>query len=102
MLYRKAEYSEIAGTSFWGDEILATKDFLTRIFGEPSIIDDGKVMYEWALVIDNVPFTIYDWKEKHYFTDNYQIYWHIGAKDAETSHKAFCKLNILWQENREN
>jgi len=71
------------GTSFHDDVINLTYDELVARVGEPTYDgfgEGGKVQKEWKLLTnDNVPFTIYDWKEyDRDVTDGDIIEWHIG------------------------
>ena len=73
------------GTSFHGDVINCTYDELVERLGEPTNsygynCDDEKVQQEWMLITDdNVPFTIYDWKEyDRDVTNGDKVDWHIG------------------------
>jgi len=88
------------GTSFHDDTIRASLTILKTILGEPQIIQNSKVAFEWTKEIDGEVFTVYDWKEEYFFDDEYSfdddlIDWHIGAHNAETSKKAKAKLEEL-------
>ena len=85
-------------TSFYGDTFKATANEIERKFGKPAYAfygEDEKTTYEWELELeDGTPFTIYDWKE-FWFTDNSKIEWHIGANNAEDSHKVKAILDKI-------
>lgn len=71
------------GTSFHADVINLAYDELVECIGEPTYSEpsgDGKIQKEWLLTTDeNVPFTIYDWKEyDRDVTDGDEVEWHIG------------------------
>ena len=82
------------GTSFYNDTVKTSLTILKAILGEPQIIQNSKVAFEWTKEIDGEVFTIYDWKEEYFFDDD-PIDWHIGAHNAETSKKAKAKLEEL-------
>lgn len=87
-----------AGTSFHGDEFLATYNDLVKHIGPPSSqgSGDGKVRYEWTMETeDGEVFTIYDWKEPFLDHDQY-IYWHIGAQEPIVSRKALLELKAAF------
>lgn len=69
-------------TSFHDDVINLSYDELVERIGEPTYdgSGDNKVQKEWMLTTDeNVPFTIYDWKEyDRDVTDGEIVEWHIG------------------------
>lgn len=84
-------------TSFHGDTILSTINKLTELFGEPYNEGDkyDKVQYEWILKLDEIPFTIYDWKEySDIFPDN-RIRFHIGAENAKDSKIVYNYISEL-------
>ncbi len=72
------------GTSYHDDVINLPYNELVKRLGEPThscgYEDADKVQQEWLLTTDeNVPFTIYDWKEYDQdVTDGEIIEWHIG------------------------
>lgn len=71
------------GTSFHNDVINLSYDELVERIGEPTHGEpsgDGKVQKEWQIMTDdNVPFTIYDWKEYNRdVTDGDEVEWHVG------------------------
>lgn len=72
------------GTSYHDDVINLSYDELVKRIGEPThsygYEDADKVQQEWKFTTDeNVPFTIYDWKEyEQDVTDGEIIEWHIG------------------------
>lgn len=79
------------GTSYHGDVIHVTYDELVNKIGEPMFDGSGddKVQKEWRFVTDdNVPFTVYDWKEyERDVTDGDIVEWHIGydGENAKTN-----------------
>lgn len=80
-------------TSFHNDVINLTYDELVERIGEPTygeLSDDGKVQKEWQIITDdNVPFTIYDWKEYgRCVTDGDNVEWHIGHNGTNDSRKS--------------
>ncbi len=81
------------GTSFHNDVINLSYDELVERIGEPTYSepsDDGKVQKEWNIMTDdNVPFTIYDWKEyDRDVTDGDNVEWHIGHNGTNESRKS--------------
>ena len=73
------------GTSFHDDVINLSYNELVTCIGEPTYNElsvDGKIQKEWNMMTDdNVPFTIYDWKEYYRdVTDGDNVEWHIGHK----------------------
>lgn len=85
--------SEFISTSFFGDTIYTSANNLIQLFGEYSESDPFKINYEWNLILnDEIPFTIYDWKEPNLDLDEY-IDYHIGARNKEESTKIKKCLN---------
>ena len=85
------------GTSFHNDVINLSYDELVERIGEPTYGEpsgDGKVQKEWTLTTDeNVPFTIYDWKEyERDVTDGDEVEWHI----AHRNNKGDIESIVTW------
>lgn len=83
-------------TSFHNDVINMTYNELVGRIGEPTygeLSDDGKVQKEWNIItVDNVPFTIYDWKEyDRDVTDGDNVEWHIGHNGTNESRESIKK-----------
>ncbi len=88
LLLKHAEASQISGTSLVG-YVRDTRRGLEELFGEPNIRNkgdgggDGKTTTEWALRLDGMVFTIYDYKADNP-PDLDELYeWHIGAHHEE-------------------
>lgn len=80
----------VNGTSFFGDTILTSANDLCEKLGVDIAYYGGdKTHYEFELETeDGIPFTIYDWKESDWVTEDTRLYFHIGARNAEESKKA--------------
>ena len=79
-----------ASTSFWRDTIFTSALKLTKLFGESEIGDPDKVKYKWDLVLDQIPFAIYDWKIPELKFEDY-----IGTRNKEESTKIKESLNKI-------
>jgi hypothetical protein len=76
MNYVTGNYDK-AGTRLQGT-INASYDRLVETFGEPKVLDDGKVQVEWAMKFtDGTLATIYDWKEEK--TASAVTEWNVGG-----------------------
>lgn len=81
-------------TSFHGDTIESTVNILTERFGPSEVGDLVKVQYEWSLIYNNeIPFTLYDWKEYREIEPDELIEFHIGARNKEESKLIYNILN---------
>ena len=83
MKIQSATRQEVNMTSFHGQTIRFTYNDLVSVFGEPDSGDGYKTNCNWSLKINNVPFTIYDWKEPFNpqdFPDAY-LEWHISSRE---------------------
>lgn len=81
MTIQPATWQEVNMTSFHDQTLRFTYNDLKRAFGEDQGGDGYKVNCEWNLKINDIPFTIYDWKEAKNpieFPDDY-FEWHIGS-----------------------
>lgn len=74
--------NSVADISYYDVYVTATKSEMFETFGEPHMEDphDRYSKYTWELILDDIPFTIYDWKER-YIGDNTPINWRIGSKN---------------------
>lgn len=99
MITTLKDSSKLAGTSFHCDVITATTNELIKLFGEPSrsLVED-KVTREWDLEYNNIPFSIYDWKEYREYTDDEVIDFHIGTHKASESHEIASVINSMIKE----
>lgn len=78
--------NETSGTCLLG-YVTATYDLLVDMFGKPEgAIDDSKQQCEWALKIDGVVVTIYDWKRFDMRPEDITN-WHIGGFDKKAVKK---------------
>ena len=85
----KKTYQSTDGTSFHGVTIRASVDRLTKVFGDPTIVDntgDDKVNYEWDMETDEGEvFCIYDWKYYRPLRSDEIVTWNIGSKSKSVS-----------------
>ena len=74
------------GTCFQGS-IKTTKEHLVKVFGKPSWtsrnVHADKSTNEWWLLLGDIPFALYDWKEYRRIKKDEVIEWHIGASSQE-------------------
>lgn len=77
----------VNGTSFYGGYIYATGNEIAKICGEPNILYDDKVTYEWELEVDGIPFTIYDYREISSPNMSTRLYYHVGAFNKDATKK---------------
>ena len=82
-------------TSFWGDTIYASASEICNKLGVKITYYGGdKTNFEFELETeDGIPFTLYDWKEGDWVTEDTRLYYHIGAHNEEESKKARLALN---------
>lgn len=76
-------------TSFWGDTIYASASEICNKLGVKITCYGGdKTNFEFELELeDGTPFTIYDWKEGDWVTEDMRLSFHIGARNAADSQK---------------
>ena len=93
------------GTSWHGNEFLATVQELKQVFGEPDEVgtEDDKVQYEWILDLEisnslgtSAVITIYDWKEYRDYNEDEFIRFHIGGHSENITELAQIEIeNVL-------
>ena len=94
--------NEWIGTSYHDDVIRLSYNELVKQIGEPThsygYEHFDKSQQEWKLMTDeNVPFTIYDWKEhERAVTDGDEVEWHI----AHHNNKGDIKSIVTWLSER--
>lgn len=72
---------KFVSTSFHGDTIRTSCKELIKLFGNWEESDPYKVNFEWNLIYnDEIPFTIYDWKEYN-LKESDVVNYHIGARN---------------------
>lgn len=89
--------SRLSGTSFHGYTLNIKPNNLITLFGPYENPKDGKVQTEWDLLYDNIPFSIYDWKEYEDFEFDKVIEYHIGThteKESEIVYNAIIAYII--------
>tara|TARA_R110000868_G_scaffold310848_1_gene572025 strand:- start:262 stop:558 length:297 start_codon:yes stop_codon:yes gene_type:complete len=92
----KKTYQSTDFTSFHGITIRASVEQLTKVFGDPSIVNntgDDKVNFEWEMETDEGEvFTIYDWKYYRPLSSDEIVTWNIGSKSKSVSWDAEREL----------
>jgi hypothetical protein len=80
------------GTSFHDTTIGTTVHTLTKLLGEPTIVDNtgmDKVNYEWnCQTYEGDVFTVYDWKEYKVLDEHEIIEFHIGGHSKAVTEQA--------------
>ena len=104
-------WQKAIGTSWHGNEFLATVKELRDIFGNPDIVGDkdDKVQFEWILDLEvsnslgtSAAVTIYDWKEFRKYDEEELIEFHIGGfsrQITKLAEKEIKKLIEIFNEN---
>ena len=80
-------------TSFWNGCLKSTRSDLEKMLWKASRGYD-KVQWIWFCRIDNIPFTIYDYREPKYNKDT-EIEYHIGTAVKEDTLEIVDKLKAL-------
>lgn len=95
MIHNLQDSNRVNMTSFWGDTIYASASEICNKLGVKIACYDGdKTHFEFELETeDGIPFTLYDWKEGDWVTEDTPLYYHIGAHNEEESKKARLALN---------
>ena len=85
---------KLLGTSFHNDTILAScNDIRSKLDVDVAYYGGDKTNFEFELELeDGTPFAIYDWKEGDWVDEDTTLYYHIGARTAEDSHKVLAVL----------
>jgi hypothetical protein len=103
----REEMFKVNGTSFHGQVVKTTREKLANAFGKPESYSSWhKTTYEWDCVVDGldgeeIPFTIYDWKEYRPIGSDEVIEWHIGAKtDADAVYAFLAVVGALQNANK--
>lgn len=77
--------SRYDGTCWVGNLDLRYSE-LVKLFGYPTINTpsaDGKVKWEWELLINDCPITIYDWKNYDIVNPEDVDEWHVGGHNGK-------------------
>lgn len=84
-----SEKNSTIGTSFHDDTIYASANEICKKLGVSITCYYGdKTHFEFELELeDGTPFSIYDWKESDLVDEDMKLYYHIGARNPEDSHK---------------
>ena len=82
------------GTSFHNDTILASaNEICDKLDTDITCYNGDKTHFEFDLELeDGTPFTLYDWKEGDWVDEDTKLYYHIGARNVEDSHKVLAAL----------
>ena len=74
---------------------MATPQRLTDLFGPAHYsANDGedKSNFDWTLMIGDIPFTVYDWKEYRTLELDEEVEWHIGAHNSFIASQALSAI----------
>lgn len=93
-ILRLSSPDRINGTSFHGFTILASaNEIRSKLDIDVACYGGDKTNFEFDLELeDGTPFTLYDWKEGDWVDEDTTLYYHIGSRNAEESHKAMLAL----------
>ena len=85
----------INGTSFYDYTILAScNDIRSKLDVDVACYGGDKTNFEFELELeDGTPFTLYDWKEGDWVDEDTTLYYHIGARNENESHKVALALH---------
>ena len=97
------EGEDAIGTAFYGHKIFSTYSQLIAVLGEahnknaydPDYPGNTKTQYEWYFKMNNIVFTIYDYKYNDKIEPDKSISWHIGAKSNSDSEMVFTMISDL-------
>lgn len=94
MIRNLQDSNRVNMTSFWGDTIYASASEICEKLGVKITCYGGdKTHFEFELETeDGIAFTLYDWKEGDWVTEDTRLYYHIGAHNEEESKKARLAL----------
>lgn len=97
--------AETTGTSFHGDHLITTADYLTRHLGKASDGDGGyKVQRSWDIKVldEKAPFvfSIYDWRAEYEIQSGEVYDYHIGALKENTARAVSFLEGIFQKELR--
>lgn len=101
-VHNLTNFDRVNGTSFHKDIIYASaNEICEKLDVDITCYGGDKTNFELELETeDGTPFTIYDWKEGDWVTEDTKLYYHIGAHTAEDSHKALAVLKEHGLETR--
>lgn len=88
-------WSRFSGTHLQGS-FIATRNEITKVFGEPTGGDGDKVTTEWLIVFpDDTVATVYDWKRYSFGApEPDEVYdWHIGGADYTAVDHVIDQMN---------
>lgn len=84
--------NDVGSTSWFGSTLYASANQIAKALNiKPNYVNDDKTQYEWDLIYNNIPFTIYDWKLEDMLEPNDKINWHIGTNTGNDS-KTITKI----------
>jgi len=93
----KASKKSLGGTSYYGENVVATLAKIEKVIGKSGEGDGYTVSHEWTMELeDGRVFSVYDWKEGR--IGRRKIEWHIGALDKQTTIDAQNELMKLLNE----
>ena len=103
MIHNLQNSDRVNMTSFWGDTIHASAEEIREKLGvEISCYGGDKTNFEFELETeDGIPFTLYDWKEGDWVSEDTKLHYHIGARTEEESRKAREALSAAGLENKD-
>ena len=93
-VHNLTNFDRTNGTSFHNDIIYASaNEICEKLDVDITCYAGDKTNFEFELETeDGTPFTIYDWKEGDWINEDTILYYHIGARTAEESHKVLAVL----------
>lgn len=94
----------INGTSFYKGIIYASaNEICDKLNVDITCYNGDKTHFEFELELeDGTPFTLYDWKESDWVDEDTKLYYHIGARNTEESHKVLEALKEYGLRETEN
>lgn len=93
-MFKRVDSDKVIGTSFHSGYVINCANDINNVLGTYDKVGDSddKTMNEWYCEIDEIVFTVYDYKEYHNVADDEIIRYHVGTRTVDDTLYVLRKL----------
>ena len=90
--FSTVDFTSLSGTSFHFGYVYDTAEHIDSVLGNHELCSDDKTFYEWSKKVNDIVFSVYDYKYYKRPAYNEKVIYHIGTMTKEDTENI---VNVL-------